>query len=174
MRSMISGARCCSSSAAPGTARNFRTPSRPSVAGQLTSAQSAPTIAAQSALRRTRVPPPRRATIGKVSFETATPTARKPQYSRLGCSPSATDPGTLVALRRRVVLPMRPFRSETPSPSGTPHPAALLLWFDRHRRALPWRAPAGVRPDPYRVWLSEIMLQQTTLATVGPYFDRFF
>ena len=55
----------------------------------------------------------------------------------------------------------------------TPDPAALLLWYDRHRRVLPWRAPAGVRPDPYRVWLSEIMLQQTTVATVGPYFDRF-
>jgi A/G-specific adenine glycosylase len=49
----------------------------------------------------------------------------------------------------------------------------LLAWYDRHRRDLPWRAPAGVRPDPYRVWLSEIMLQQTTVATVGPYFDRF-
>jgi A/G-specific adenine glycosylase len=68
---------------------------------------------------------------------------------------------------------MPPFRSEIPSSSGTPDPAALLLWYDRHRRTLPWRAPAGVRPDPYRVWLSEIMLQQTTVATVGPYFDRF-
>ena len=43
---------------------------------------------------------------------------------------------------------MPPFRSETPSSSGTPDPAALLLWYDRHRRALPWRAPAGVRPEP--------------------------
>jgi A/G-specific adenine glycosylase len=68
---------------------------------------------------------------------------------------------------------MPPFRSATLSSSGTPDPAALLLWYDRHRRALPWRAAAGVRPDPYRVWLSEIMLQQTTVATVGPYFDRF-
>jgi A/G-specific adenine glycosylase len=68
---------------------------------------------------------------------------------------------------------MPPFRSEIPSSSGTPDPAALLLWYDRHRRALPWRAPAGVRPDPYRVWLSEIMLQQTTVPTVAPYFDRF-
>jgi A/G-specific adenine glycosylase len=68
---------------------------------------------------------------------------------------------------------MPPFRSANRSSSGTPDPAALLLWYDRHRRALPWRAPAGVRPDPYRVWLSEIMLQQTTVATVGPYFDRF-
>jgi A/G-specific adenine glycosylase len=50
---------------------------------------------------------------------------------------------------------------------------ALLAWYDRHARTLPWRAPPGRRADPYRVWLSEIMLQQTTVATVGPYFDRF-
>jgi len=49
----------------------------------------------------------------------------------------------------------------------------LLAWYDRHRRALPWRAAAGERPDPYRVWLSEVMLQQTTIAAVGPYFARF-
>jgi A/G-specific adenine glycosylase len=52
-------------------------------------------------------------------------------------------------------------------------PARLLHWYDRHRRDLPWRAWPGEQPDPYRVWLSEIMLQQTTVATVGPYFDRF-
>ncbi len=51
--------------------------------------------------------------------------------------------------------------------------AALLEWYDVHRRALPWRAPAGGRADPYRVWLSEIMLQQTTVAAVGPYFEKF-
>jgi A/G-specific adenine glycosylase len=51
--------------------------------------------------------------------------------------------------------------------------AALLAWYDRHRRALPWRAGRGETPDPYRVWLSEIMLQQTTVKTVGPYFARF-
>ncbi len=50
---------------------------------------------------------------------------------------------------------------------------ALLAWYDRHRRVMPWRAPAGARADPYHVWLSEIMLQQTTVATVGPYFIRF-
>jgi A/G-specific adenine glycosylase len=49
----------------------------------------------------------------------------------------------------------------------------LLAWYDRHRRDLPWRVAPGLRPDPYLVWLSEIMLQQTTVATVGPYFDRF-
>ena len=54
-----------------------------------------------------------------------------------------------------------------------PDSGTLLAWYDRHRRALPWRAAPGIRPDPYRVWLSEIMLQQTTVATVGPYFDRF-
>jgi len=55
---------------------------------------------------------------------------------------------------------------------------AVLGWYDAHARRLPWRVdPAerrrGVRPDPYRVWLSEIMLQQTTVATVGPYFEKF-
>jgi A/G-specific adenine glycosylase len=64
-------------------------------------------------------------------------------------------------------------RSEALSTSRTPDTAALLAWYDRHRRTLPWRAPAGVLPDPYRVWLSEIMLQQTTVVTVRPYFDRF-
>src|SRR5437016_11263387 len=52
-------------------------------------------------------------------------------------------------------------------------PARLLDWYDRHRRRLPWRAAAGERPDPYRVWLSEIMLQQTGVKTVGPYFEKF-
>jgi A/G-specific adenine glycosylase len=52
-------------------------------------------------------------------------------------------------------------------------PVLLLAWYDRHRRKLPWRAPAGERADPYRVWLSEIMLQQTTVKAVGPYFEKF-
>jgi A/G-specific adenine glycosylase len=50
---------------------------------------------------------------------------------------------------------------------------ALLAWYDRHRRTLPWRARPGETPDPYRVWLSEIMLQQTTVRAVAPYFLRF-
>jgi A/G-specific adenine glycosylase len=49
----------------------------------------------------------------------------------------------------------------------------LLAWYDRHCRVLPWRARCGKRPDPYRVWLSEIMLQQTTVKTVAPYYARF-
>src|SRR6266480_1017391 len=52
-------------------------------------------------------------------------------------------------------------------------PTLLLAWYDRHRRRLPWRPPAGERADPYRVWLSEIMLQQTGVKTVGPYFEKF-
>ncbi len=51
--------------------------------------------------------------------------------------------------------------------------AQLLAWYDKNRRELPWRSPPGERPDPYRVWLSEIMLQQTTTAAAGPYFARF-
>ena len=49
----------------------------------------------------------------------------------------------------------------------------LLKWYDQHARTLPWRAPMGVKPDPYHVWLSEIMLQQTTVATVKAYFEKF-
>jgi len=64
-----------------------------------------------------------------------------------------------------------------PSP-GTLPPAELvrrlLAWYDGAARVLPWRAPPGQpRPPAYRVWLSEIMLQQTTVATVIPYFQRF-
>ncbi len=50
---------------------------------------------------------------------------------------------------------------------------ALLCWYAVDKRRLPWRAEAGETPDPYRVWLSEIMLQQTTVAAVKPYFARF-
>lgn len=50
----------------------------------------------------------------------------------------------------------------------------LLAWYDAHARDLPWRVPPGGPPaDPYRVWLSEVMLQQTTVAAVRGYFDRF-
>lgn len=49
---------------------------------------------------------------------------------------------------------------------------ALLAWFDENRRDLPWRTRSGESPDPYRVWLSEVMLQQTRVETVRPYFER--
>ena len=52
---------------------------------------------------------------------------------------------------------------------------ALVDWYRKAARALPWRIPPGdaARPDPYRVWLSEVMLQQTTTPHAGPYFERF-
>ncbi|MBU3655583.1 MAG: A/G-specific adenine glycosylase [Alphaproteobacteria bacterium] len=62
------------------------------------------------------------------------------------------------------------------STSATPFPgrAALLAWYDQHRRTLPWRMVAGgALPDPYHVWLSEVMLQQTTVATVRQRFPDF-
>jgi A/G-specific adenine glycosylase len=49
----------------------------------------------------------------------------------------------------------------------------LLRWFDENRRDLPWRAPRGADADPYAVWLSEIMLQQTTVASVTGFFHKF-
>ena len=63
---------------------------------------------------------------------------------------------------------LRPLRRPGRDPA-----AALLAWYDRHRRHLPWRAAPGETADPYRIWLSEIMLQQTGVKTVGPYFERF-
>ena len=63
--------------------------------------------------------------------------------------------------------------------SGQTIAETLLAWYDGHARALPWRAPPGTDPAtlgpdwPYRVWLSEVMLQQTTVAAVAPYFARF-
>jgi A/G-specific adenine glycosylase len=57
-------------------------------------------------------------------------------------------------------------------PSGD-RAARLLGWYDANRRSLPWRAKAGTRPDPYRVWLSEMMLQQTTVAAVAAYYREF-
>lgn len=62
---------------------------------------------------------------------------------------------------------------EIDSPDGGRIAAALLRWYDRERRDLPWRTPPGETPDPYQVWLSEIMLQQTTVKAVLPRYDRF-
>jgi len=65
---------------------------------------------------------------------------------------------------------------ETSGPTGPsvigPSARHLLAWYDRHKRGLPWRAVSG-KPDPYRVWLSEVMLQQTTVAAVAPRYTRF-
>ena len=63
--------------------------------------------------------------------------------------------------------------SAQPDGLSTGRAVLLLAWYDRHRRRLPWRALPGVSADPYRVWLSEIMLQQTGVKTVAPYFEKF-
>lgn len=70
------------------------------------------------------------------------------------------------------VAAMRKPRKRAVSPAR-PGAADLLAWYDRHRRRLPWRALPGEAADAYRVWLSEIMLQQTTVKAVAPYYLRF-
>lgn len=63
--------------------------------------------------------------------------------------------------------------ADTTASVAARHAPALLDWYDRNRRRLPWRAEPGETPDPYRVWLSEVMLQQTTVQTVAGYFADF-
>ena len=87
--------------------------------------------------------------------------------SRADSRTTTLSSGPSVALSSRA----KPKGMDAPAPM--PRAADLLAWYDRHRRALPWRAKAGERPDPYRVWASEIMLQQTTVTAVKPYFERF-
>ncbi len=87
-----------------------------------------------------------------------------------------------LAKRARAAKPRRDIAHGRP-PTASPNPKLslarlLLTWYGRHARRLPWRVgPAerrrGVRPDPYRVWLSEVMLQQTTVKAVAPYFEKF-
>lgn len=66
---------------------------------------------------------------------------------------------------RRNQLPLRPAGPDTVQ--------ALLDWYDDEHRRLPWRARPGALADPYRVWLSEVMLQQTTVRAVIPFFEKF-
>jgi A/G-specific adenine glycosylase len=74
------------------------------------------------------------------------------------------DEDQLAAVARKQ-LPLRPAGPDTVD--------ALLAWYDAERRDLPWRLAPGRRADPYRVWLSEIMLQQTTVKAVIPFYLRF-
>src|SRR5258707_3091273 len=64
-------------------------------------------------------------------------------------------------------------KRDTAGVDEAPDPVVLLAWYGRHRRHLPWRSAPGERADPYHVWLSEIMLQQTTVRAVGPYYAKF-
>ena len=86
------------------------------------------------------------------------PTARQPvRWPRIL--------GVQVPAVARKQLPLRP--------AGPDTVAALLDWYDREHRDLPWRASPGKRANPYKVWLSEIMLQQTTVAAVRDYYAKF-
>jgi A/G-specific adenine glycosylase len=85
--------------------------------------------------------------------------------------------GECAGMRTSLADPAPPRKPPAP-PSPAETAERLLAWYDRHARVLPWRiGPAerrrGARPDPYRVWLSEIMLQQTTVKAVIPYFAAF-
>jgi A/G-specific adenine glycosylase len=90
---------------------------------------------------------------------------------RFGSPAHNFDEGQVGALARRDVagaqqqLPLRPAGPETVR--------ALLAWYDAERRDLPWRYGPRKKADPYRVWLSEIMLQQTTVKAVIPFFEKF-
>jgi A/G-specific adenine glycosylase len=78
-----------------------------------------------------------------------------------------------VARRRKEAEPDLVGPVQQAPAAARPEAGALLAWYDRHRRVLPWRAPPGAKADPYRVWLSEIMLQQTTVRAVAPCYARF-
>jgi A/G-specific adenine glycosylase len=76
-------------------------------------------------------------------------------------------------MRRASAVELIPRDEEAPDGSAQKLSDALLPWYDRERRQLPWRAAPGEKPDPYRVWLSEIMLQQTTVKAVKPRYALF-
>jgi A/G-specific adenine glycosylase len=80
------------------------------------------------------------------------------------------DDRGLTTMRSQAHQPASVFAPMTSSQSLA---SALLAWYDGHRRSLPWRPLPGVAAEPYVVWLSEIMLQQTTVAAVKPYFMAF-
>lgn len=78
--------------------------------------------------------------------------------------------GIPIPPRSNPVDPVHPVQSAVPKLAELR--ARLLAWYDAHRRELPWRAAPGEAADPYRVWLSEVMLQQTRVETVIPYYER--
>jgi A/G-specific adenine glycosylase len=91
----------------------------------------------------------------------------------------ASEAATPVGATQEAAPPLEPAQAPEPVPSHQAQPgdgpqaADLLCWYDRQRRKLPWRAEPGETADPYRVWLSEIMLQQTTVTAVKPFYLRF-
>src|SRR5262245_56523156 len=178
MRSSTCGSRCCSSSASAPETRTWSVPSRRSPpvnerrSGRLRSAMVWPTIAAQSVTSPPSASPcrpsVRRVTFGKVTARLSSALVRfsvSPVMATLARWPAPAGAAM-------VVLAMPP-RHASARRRSTDISDRLLAWYDRHARTLPWRARPGERADPYRGWLSEIMLQQTTVVAVGPYFRDF-
>src|SRR5579885_2301985 len=174
MRSMMRGERCCTSGASPEATRNRSVPSRRSPVGKMSrsgeifAASSAPTMLSHSAMSCAEASP-RRPRTGAAIRGNSLANARKPPRRR--SKPTPPD-------RRKVSChgsgdrPCRRMPRARAALAATPADL-LLAWYDRHRRVLPGRALPGERPDPYRVWLSEVMLQQTTVPAVMGYFARF-
>jgi A/G-specific adenine glycosylase len=92
-------------------------------------------------------------------------------------SEQALNPmGKALCLAVMTTKPQRSIPASAPKTTAhPPHPIAvrLLAWYDAHQRALPWRATDDSLANPYHVWLSEIMLQQTTVTAVKPYYEKF-
>lgn len=98
--------------------------------------------------------------------------ARRPQTKTKAVGGAAPPRQEKKEKSERSRVPSASDRHDGAWPAGI-DPEALLAWYDRHRRHLPWRVAPGQPADPYRVWLSEIMLQQTTVKAVVPYYARF-
>ena len=154
----------------PGATRIFSAPSRPSFSGQVCAASSAPATALHSALSRTSTPPPPRATIGAATREAASPAGRSPDRRSPLLTGSDYPPG--LALPISILHARNPIEC-APRLRTAPIPRRCSPGTTATAATCPGAPHPAERPDPYRVWLSEIMLQQTTVATVGPYFDRF-
>src|SRR5450755_1158636 len=143
-------------SAAAGSAKRVRRPSRAEKrTGRAMRATSAPAISTQCSTKAGSLNPAQ----AKAAWPTD-PASRPtgPAQLRRGASSACFFFGGWFMV---VIMP------------ASRIPAKLLAWYDVHRRTLPWRAPKGKRADPYRVWLSEIMLQQTTVQAVAAYYRKF-
>ncbi len=148
IRPVSSTDRCCNSSATGPVQAIVNVPF-PRRLGEVASASAGPTIPGQASINAP-TPGAARAKMGRTIAGTSAPTGRGPW-----------------TWRQSFVI-SRPVTSFAIFPAR-----ALLSWYDRHRRRLPWRAEPGEIADPYRVWLSEIMLQQTTVTAVIPYYENF-
>jgi adenine-specific DNA glycosylase len=99
--------------------------------------------------------------------------ARDPAAKRAGPVPRMVRARLARMAKARSAGRKSPKAAPLPKPETGPDTSALLAWYDAERRDLPWRYNPGVKADPYRVWLSEIMLQQTVVKAVIPFFEKF-